>query len=33
MEKLANSAFLYGVIDVTTTEVCDRLLGGVEPAI
>ena len=23
MEKLANSAFLYGVIDVTTTEVCD----------
>jgi len=29
MEKLANSAFLYGVIDVTTTEVCDHLLGGV----
>jgi uncharacterized protein (UPF0261 family) len=27
--KLANSAFLYGVIDVTTTEVCDHLLGGV----
>ena len=29
MEKLADSAFLYGVIDVTTTEVCDHLLGGV----
>jgi uncharacterized protein (UPF0261 family) len=29
MEKLANSAFLYGVIDVTMTEVCDHLLGGV----
>ena len=29
MEKLASSAFLYGVIDVTTTEVCDHLLGGV----
>jgi uncharacterized protein (UPF0261 family) len=27
MEKLANSGFLYGVIDVTTTEVCDH--GGV----
>ena len=27
MEKLANSAFLY--VDVTTTEVCDHLLGGV----
>jgi uncharacterized protein (UPF0261 family) len=29
MEKLADSAFLYGVIDVTTTEACDHLLGGV----
>ena len=29
MEKLADSAFLYGVIDVTTTEVCDHQLGGV----
>jgi uncharacterized protein (UPF0261 family) len=29
MEKLADSAFLYGVIDVTTSEVCDHLLGGV----
>jgi len=29
MEKLADSAFLYGIIDVTTTEVCDHLLGGV----
>jgi uncharacterized protein (UPF0261 family) len=33
MEKLADSAFLYGVIDVTTTEVCDHLLGGVPARI
>ena len=32
MEKLADSAMLSGVIDITTTEVCDLLLGGVLPA-
>ena len=31
MEKLANSALLAGVLDVTTTEVCDLLMGGVFP--
>src|ERR1700677_162902 len=29
MEKLADSDRLVGVIDVTTTEVCDHLMGGV----
>jgi uncharacterized protein (UPF0261 family) len=29
MEKLADSEKLAGIIDVTTTEVCDHLLGGV----
>ena len=29
MEKLADSGRLAGVIDVTTTEVCDHLFGGV----
>ena len=29
MEKLADSGMLAGVIDVTTTEVCDHLFGGV----
>ena len=32
MEKLADSSLLSGVIDITTTEVCDFLLGGVLPA-
>jgi uncharacterized protein (UPF0261 family) len=32
MEKLADSGLLAGVIDITTTEVCDYLLGGVLPA-
>jgi uncharacterized protein (UPF0261 family) len=32
MEKLADSGMLAGVIDMTTTEVCDYLLGGVLPA-
>jgi uncharacterized protein (UPF0261 family) len=32
MEKLADSGLLAGVIDITTTEVCDHLLGGVLPA-
>lgn len=31
MEKLADSGLLRGVIDVTTTEVCDLLMGGVFP--
>lgn len=29
LEKLVGSGFLSGVIDVTTTEVCDLLMGGV----
>lgn len=29
MERLAESGMLMGVIDVTTTEVCDHLFGGV----
>lgn len=29
MEKLADSGMLVGIIDVTTTEVCDHLVGGV----
>lgn len=29
MEKLADSGMLAGVIDITTTEVCDLLFGGV----
>jgi uncharacterized protein (UPF0261 family) len=32
MEKLADSGLLSGVIDITTTEVCDYLFGGVLPA-
>jgi uncharacterized protein (UPF0261 family)/ABC-type branched-subunit amino acid transport system ATPase component len=32
MEKLVDSGVLVGVIDITTTEVCDLLLGGVLPA-
>ena len=32
MEKLVDSRLLSGVIDVTTTEVCDMLMGGVFPA-
>ncbi|MFK0689057.1 Tm-1-like ATP-binding domain-containing protein [Mesorhizobium sp. IMUNJ 23033] len=32
MEKLADSDLLAGVIDITTTEVCDLLFGGVLPA-
>ncbi len=31
MEKLAASDLLAGVLDVTTTEVCDFLVGGVFP--
>jgi uncharacterized protein (UPF0261 family) len=29
MEKLLDSGMLVGIVDVTTTEVCDLLLGGV----
>ena len=32
MEKLIESGLVQGVIDVTTTEVCDLLLGGLLPA-
>jgi uncharacterized protein (UPF0261 family) len=32
MEKLADSGLLRAVIDVTTTEVCDLLMGGIFPA-
>ena len=32
MEKLVDSGLLVGVIDVTTTEVCDLLFDGVLPA-
>jgi uncharacterized protein (UPF0261 family) len=32
MEKLIDSGMLSGVIDVTTTEICDMMMGGVLPA-
>ncbi len=32
MEKLLDSGQLAGVLDVTTTEVCDLMMGGVYPA-
>jgi uncharacterized protein (UPF0261 family)/ABC-type branched-subunit amino acid transport system ATPase component len=32
MEKLVDSGMIKGVIDVTTTEVCDMMFGGVFPA-
>ena len=32
MEKLADSEMLAGIVDITTTEVCDLLFGGVLPA-
>ncbi|MBI1773918.1 MAG: Tm-1-like ATP-binding domain-containing protein [Proteobacteria bacterium] len=32
LEKLVDSGLLTGVIDVTTTEVCDLLMGGIMPA-
>lgn len=32
MEKLTDSGLVSGVLDITTTEVCDLLLGGVLPA-
>ncbi len=32
MEKLADSGMLVGALDITTTEVCDMMMGGVFPA-
>lgn len=32
VEKLADSGMLTGIVDITTTEVCDLLFGGVLPA-
>ena len=32
MEKLVDSGLLAGVVDITTTEVADMLMGGVFPA-
>jgi uncharacterized protein (UPF0261 family) len=32
MEKLVDSGMLAGVIDVTTTEICDMMMGGILPA-
>jgi uncharacterized protein (UPF0261 family) len=32
MEGLIDSDFIAGVLDITTTELCDRLVGGVLPA-
>jgi uncharacterized protein (UPF0261 family)/ABC-type branched-subunit amino acid transport system ATPase component len=32
MEKLIDSGMLSGVIDVTTTEICDMMMGGALPA-
>ncbi len=32
MEKLLDSSMLTAVLDITTTEICDMLMGGVFPA-
>ncbi len=32
MEKLVDSGLLAGVLDITTTEICDMLMGGIFPA-
>jgi uncharacterized protein (UPF0261 family) len=32
MEELARAGFVTGMLDVTTTELCDELVGGVLPA-
>lgn len=32
MEKLVESGFIQGVLDITTTEVADEVIGGVFPA-
>ena len=31
MEKLLDDGYISGVLDITTTEVCDHLMGGVLP--
>jgi uncharacterized protein (UPF0261 family) len=32
MEKLIDSGLIRGVIDVSTTEICDMMMGGILPA-
>jgi uncharacterized protein (UPF0261 family) len=32
MEALVDSGMLAGVVDITTTEICDMMMGGVLPA-
>ncbi|MEM1298326.1 MAG: ABC transporter permease [Pseudomonadota bacterium] len=32
MEKLLDSGMLTGILDLTTTEICDMMMGGVFPA-
>lgn len=32
MEKLVDSGLISGVIDATTTEICDMMMGGILPA-
>jgi len=32
MEKLVDSGMLTGVLDITTTEICDMMMGGIFPA-
>ncbi|MGI9417310.1 MAG: ABC transporter permease, partial [Geminicoccaceae bacterium] len=32
MDKLVDSGLLAGVIDITTTEICDMMVGGIFPA-
>jgi uncharacterized protein (UPF0261 family) len=32
MEKLIDSGLITGVIDITTTEICDMMMGGLLPA-
>jgi uncharacterized protein (UPF0261 family) len=32
MEKLVDSGLMSGVLDITTTEICDMMMGGVFPA-
>lgn len=32
MEKLVDSGMLAGALDITTTEICDMMMGGVMPA-
>jgi uncharacterized protein (UPF0261 family) len=32
LEELVNAGYVVGVLDITTTELCDELVGGVFPA-